>query len=175
VPEKDRVGTREHYRSERIATTKTAFAALIGFVGAALLLASAWPWSLIGIAVATALFYVTMVMSTYNDRRFVAKWIRFEREQDPESGGRPGRILASTAAVMNVAPWDYEDAPATAWYGTPGDPGDLRIAEGVQRIAEERARLLWAVRHPYGVDWWSRRSIRVWLILRVRYLIGKPI
>jgi len=75
---------------------------------------------------------------------------------------------------MNVAPWDAIDT-GPVWFGEPGEQGALRVAEGVQRGADEKARLAWVLWHPYGVDWWSLRAIRVWLIIRVRYLVGRPI
>ena len=75
---------------------------------------------------------------------------------------------------MNVAPWDAIDA-GPVWCGSADDEGDLLVADHVQRIAEERARLWWVVRHPYSVDWWSLRDVRIWLIVRIRYMIGKPL
>jgi hypothetical protein len=73
VPEEDDIGSREHDRLQRITTTKAVFAAVTAFVGAALLVASAWPWPVVAVGVATAGFYVTMVLSTYNANRGVAK------------------------------------------------------------------------------------------------------
>jgi hypothetical protein len=174
VPEEDVIGSREHDRRQRIRTTKSVFAAVIGFAGAALLITSAWPWSAVAVGGTAALYYATIVISTFNANRGVARWIRFERESDPDREGRPGRILLSTAAVMNLAPWEDADA-GPVWFGAPGNPGGLRVAEHVQQVAEERARLWWVMRHPYGTEWWSRRLIRTWLIIRVRYLIGRPI
>jgi hypothetical protein len=168
------IGSREHDRRQRITTTKGTFAAVTGFVGSALLITSGWPWSVVAVGLAAALLYLTLVISTHINGRRLARWIRFERESDPDRAGKPGRILLSTAAVMNFAPWDDEDA-GPVWYGAPGDPGALRVADHVQRVADEEARLLWAMRHPYGVGWWSPRMFRVWLVIRVRYLIGKPI
>lgn len=174
VPGEDEIGSREYDRRQRIAATKTVFAAVTALVGGVLLITAAWPWSLVGIAVAAGLFYVTMVVSTYKTNRRVARWVQFERDSDPEREGGPGRILVSTAAAMNLAPWDDADL-GPLWFGAPGDPGSLRIAEHVQRVTEDEARLSWVIKHPYGTGWWSRRMLRTWLVIRVRYLIGKPV
>ncbi len=126
------------------------------------------------VAVSSLLFLTVVIASTYRDNRLVVRQIQAERDFDKSEDGRPGRILLSTAAVMNVAPWDAADA-GPVFFGEPGDPEALRIAEGVQRRAEKQARLSWVVLHPYGVAWPTRRVAFVWLIVRFRYLIGKPI
>ncbi len=174
VPDEQAVGPSEHFRRQRIATVKGTFAAVSGFAGAALLITSAWPWSVVGLGGAAVLLYAALVVSTYRSNRFVVKQIRLERWTDRDEDNRPGRILASTAAWMSVAPWDAYDA-GPVFFGAAGDPGSIRIAEGVERMAEARARLRWAVRHPYDVNWPTPRMAYVWLVLRVRYMVGKPI
>jgi MFS family permease len=170
-PDEDVVGRYEHSRRLRIATLTTIFAGVTGFIGAGLLISSAWPWSLVAIGVATTVYLGMLVVSTYRDHRFLAKWIRFERESDRDEQGRPGRILLSTAALMNVAPWDDIDA-GPVFYGAPGDPGPIRVAEFVQRGAEKQARLWWAVRHPFGAGLSPRQIVR-FLILRARYRLER--
>jgi hypothetical protein len=157
-PDEATVGPVEHDRRMRVATLTTILAAAIGFTGAALLITSAWPWSLVAISGVGVLYLTCMVVSTLRTERFVARWVRFERDTDRRSTGQPGRILASTAAAMNLAPTEALDA--TGWYGAPGDQGALRVANHVQRVAEERARLSWVLRHPFGGGRTPRELLR---------------
>jgi MFS family permease len=165
-PDEERVGRSEHYRRLRIATVTTIFAGAIGFTGAALVITTAWPWSLVAIGGATVLYLVCVIISTLRTQRFLVRWIKFERDTDRTTAAGPGRILASTAALMNLAPWEaYE---ATGWYGAADDPASLRVADHVQRVAEERARLSWVLRHPFGGGRTPRDLIRTWILL-LRY------
>lgn len=169
IPDANEIGRPEHYRRKRIATLTTVFAGVLGLAGAGLLITSAWPWSLIAVVAATLLYYLLMVAATYRDNRDTLRWIRVARDIDQDDDGQPGRIWLWTAAWMSVAPLDVLEADdAPAWYGAPGDPGAIRVADHVQRIAVERARLVWAVQHPFDGGSTPRSVFRT-LIFRLRY------
>lgn len=169
-PRSEEAERAEYHRRQRIAALTITFAAVVGFVGAALLITSAWPWSVVAIGGAALLYMATMVVATHTNERQMLRLIRAARDIDKDPDGRPGRIWTWTAVLMKVAPDDLLDDPdVPPFYGGPkGDPGAINLANGVQRAAEERALLSWALSHPFGAGM-SPRSMLRFLILRLRY------
>jgi hypothetical protein len=169
TPGADVVGQTEHERRLRNATLATGFAAATGFAGAVLLLTAAWPWAFLTVVGVGLLYLAVLAWGTHRDWTSWARWVRLEREADHDSDGNLGRVTLGTAAAFKVAPDTPEyQALAGAFFGPAGDEGYVRIAEHVQKTAEERARVTWAIRHPFGAGL-TPREIWRFTLLRVRY------
>jgi hypothetical protein len=164
-PDEDRLGVVESERCRRNIEVTVVSSAIVALVGTTLAVSASWPWSVLALAAAVLVYYVALVTATYRSNKWLLKEVQIARDVDKRPDGKPGRIWLSTAVYLKLAPEEWLDAEV-AFYGNPNDQGALNLADGAQRIAEEKARLSWALRYPMGQGQTPFDILRGHLILR---------
>lgn len=149
-PNDEVAGLVESERRQRNLDVTTVGGALSAFAGAALLFTTTWPWSVIVLASAAAVYYGALVSVTWRSNRRLIKEVQIARNVDRRPDGSPGRVWIATGVWLGIAPQEWLDAPSVAFYGDPNDPGAYTYADGAEALAKEKARLRTALRRPMG-------------------------
>lgn len=142
------VGTTERLRQVRNAGLATFCASIAGFAGAVLVLVgSEWVWALAAAAAVALAYYLILVSVTHLRQRHILAAVLRDRALDHDAAGLPGRITLMTAADLGLVP-DY--GAVSHFFGPARDARAVEDAARAEALAWRRARLLWAIRYPYG-------------------------